>query len=294
MNDDRVIAALRRFEERTPHDRPLPPDARARIEARMEAAFDVAHSTSDEGDVIDLTAVRLGDAATRRSGVVTAAAAAAVIALVATLIVLRPLEPDTPADRVATPVPVTLLEPGTRWGLATGLDPAPSADGAAIASVLFAVDADVASVVAGERVVRADARISTGDVPSLQYLGSVRFVIEPSGSVRVPLLLLDPERLWLDCDATVDTAAPGRAVCGSDRVAYQPTSTTTTTLDTPRGRITATGTTIDWSVDASAERRQTTIWSAAGLGPVRIDIADDDKTARIYELDPPDTGRTGD
>jgi hypothetical protein len=130
----------------------------------------------------------------------------------------------------------------------------------------------------------AEARISTGDVPPRQYLGSVRFEVETSGSVRVPLVLLDPERPWADRDATLDVADEGTATCGSDTIEYRSGDTTTGTVDTSIGQFEATGWRVDWSVGGSAVDSRTTIWSAAGLGPVRIDV-DTRGTTRTYDLD---------
>jgi hypothetical protein len=247
-------------------------------------------------DIADL--VTIGHRATSgRHWIAGTAAAAAVIVLVVALVVLRPREPEAPANQPIEPVPAALLEPGTRWVLATGLDPdASDADSAVSASVTVSVDADLASSIAGGRVVGAEARISTGDVPPLQYLGSVQFVVESSGSVRVPLIMLDPERPWVDCDATVDVTTDGRATCAPDSVEYRSRGTTAESVDTPVGPFEATGASVEWSLDGSPNPYRTTIWSAAGIGPVRIEI-DDNESVRTYvltTLDPPITEPTGD
>ncbi len=294
MNEERLTAALRRFGEHSPHERPLPPDAGSRIEARMDAAFDAACAAPEPSDITDLVPIeRPGPGRRRRVGGLVAAAAAIVV-LVAALVVRQPSGPESATDEPIQPVPVALLEPGTRWVLATGLD-LDADERASSASVAVSIGGDLASATEGERVVGGEARISTGDAPPLQYLGSVRFVVEASGSVRVPLILLDPERPWVDCDSTIDVSAGGDATCGSDNVEYEPGDTTRASVDTPVGQFEATGRLIDWSVSGSADQYQTTIWSAAGVGPVGIEINDGD-TVRTYELttlDRPTTEPTG-
>lgn len=283
MIDEPPTDALRRLAERQSRPRALPLDAHSRVEARVEAAFSDAASHRKPGQVLTLDAIEHRDRG-RRPWPAVLAGAAALVLLIVGLASLRAPDEAPGADAPAAPIRVEWLEAGTRWLLA--VDPEAGADDdGAIASLSVRITGDDGTTTRAERVVIGQARVQTADVPPSQYLGSVEFVAEPSGRVRVPLILLDPERASVDCDdATIDLGGSGTATCGGATFGYVAGATTTDVIVTPAGRYDALGSAVEWVESGSpAVTHTTTIWISRSIGLVRIDI-DDGETQRIYEL----------
>ena len=288
MTDDRTADALYRLSVRPDISRPLSSEAQARIEARLDAAFSDALADDDRNannnvDGIELVSVRsesqrgLG----RRRWLVPVTAAAAAIVLVVGLVVVSGDDSQPSAELVgssATVFPADLLRSGTRWRLVT--DPIESGGGAASASLTIRM----------EDAARAQARVETADVPPRQFLGEVRFEVDPTGHVLIPLLLLDPERAWVDCDATIDLSGSGTATCASEMVDYAAAAGPADIVVTPAGRYEALPIEVDWTINDSLDQIRTRIWISPLAGPVRIDI-DDRETPRTFtlqELNTPD------
>ena len=288
MTDDRTADALYRLSVRPDISRPLSSEAQARIEARLDAAFSEAVADDDRDaninvDGIELVSVRsesqrgLG----RRRWLVPVTAAAAAIVLVVGLVVVSGDDSQPSAELVgssATVFPADLLRSGTRWRLVT--DPIESGGGAASASLTIRM----------EDAARAQARVGTADVPPRQFLGEVRFEVDPTGHVLIPLLLLDPERAWVDCDATIDLSGSGTATCASEMVDYAAAAGPAEVVVTPAGRYEALPIEVDWTINDSLDQIRTRIWISPLVGPVRIEV-DDRETPRTFtlqELNTPD------
>ena len=288
MTDDRTADALHRLSVRPDISRPLSSEAQARIEARLDAAFSDAVADDDRDaninvDGIELVSVRsesqrgLG----RRRWLVPVTAAAAAIVLVVGLVVVSGDDSQPSAELVgssATVFPADLLRSGTRWRLVT--DPIESGGGAASASLTIRM----------EDAARAQARVGTADVPPRQFLGEVRFEVDPTGHVLIPLLLLDPERAWVDCDATIDLSGSGTATCASEMVDYAAAAGPAEVVVTPAGRYEALPIEVDWTINDSLDQIRTRIWISPLVGPVRIEV-DDRETPRTFtlqELNTPD------
>ena len=288
MTDDRTADALYRLSVRPDISRPLSSEAQARIEARLDAAFSDALADDDRNannnvDGIELVSVRsesqrgLG----RRRWLVPVTAAAAAIVLVVGLVVVSGDDSQPSAELVgssATVFPADLLRSGTRWRLVT--DPIESGGGAASASLTIRM----------EDAARAQARVGTADVPPRQFLGEVRFEVDPTGHVLIPLLLLDPERAWVDCDATIDLSGSGTATCASEMVDYASAAGPAEVVVTPAGRYEALPIEVDWTINDSLDQIRTRIWISPLVGPVRIEV-DDRETPRTFtlqELNTPD------
>lgn len=280
MIDEPPTDALHRLSERESRPRALSPHAQERIEARVEAAFIDEASHREPGRVLTFDALEQRDRA-RRPWLVALAGAAASLLLIAGLAVLRSPDDAPVADAPSAPVRVEWLEAGTRWVLAT--DSNAGTDGNEAASSLSVrITGDEGTT--AQRVVGGQARVETADVPPRQYLGSVEFIAESTGQVRVPLILLAPESASLECDATIELVGTGTATCGSTTIDHVAASTTTDAIVTPAGRYDATGSVIEWTdSDSPSVTHTTTIWISRSIGPVRIDI-DDGETQRIYEL----------
>ena len=305
MTDDRTADALHRLSARPDISRPLSSDAQVRIEARLDAAFSDAVASFSEavadddrdannnGDEIELVFVRSESqrALGRRRWLVPVAAAAAAIVLVLGLVVVSGDDSQPVADlagSAATVFPADLLRSGTRWSLVT--DPIDSGGGAASASLTIRM----------EDAARAQARVGTADVPPRQFLGEVRFEVDPTGQVRIPLLLLDPERAWVDCDATIELSGSGTATCAGEAVDYAAAAGPAEVVVTPAGRYEARRIDVDWATNNSLDRTRTRIWISplAGLVRVEVDDRENPRTFTLEELNTPDaspiTTPTGD
>jgi hypothetical protein len=288
MTDDRTADALHRLSVRPDISRPLSSDAQARIEARLDAAFSDAVADDDRDantnvDGIELVAVRSESerALGRRRWLVPVTAAAAAIVLVVGLVVVSGDDSQPATDLVGSPTtvfPADLLRPGTGWRLMT--DPIESGGGAASASLTIRM----------EDVARAQARVETADVPPRQFLGEVRFEVDPTGHVLIPLLLLDPERAWVDCDATIDLSGSGTAMCAGEVVDYAAAAGPADIVVTPAGRYEASRIDVDWTTDNSLDGNRTRIWISPLAGPVRIEVDDREspRTFTLQELNAPD------
>lgn len=282
MIDEPPTDALRRLAERESRPRSLAPDAQTRIEARVDAAFSDEASQRGSGRVLTFDTLESRQRA-RRPWLPALAGVAASVLLVVGLASLRSANEEPVADAPAAAVPVEWLDAGTRWLLT--VDPEVGADGTgATASLSVRITGDQDTTRPTERVVGGQARVQTGDVPPRQYLGSVEFVAEPSGRVRVPLILLDPERASVDCDATIELGGSGTATCGTSTVDYVAGDTATDVIVTPAGSYDASGSVIEWMDTSSpATTYTTTIWISRSGGLVRLEIEDGD-SQRIYEL----------
>ena len=305
MTDDRTADALHRLSVRPDITRPLSSEAQARIEARLDAAFSDAVANFSEAvadddrdannndDGIELVSVRSESqrALGRRRWLVPVTAAAAAIVLVLGLVVVSGDDPQPAADLAGSPVtvfPENLLRSGTRWRLVT--DPIESEGGAASASLTIRM----------EDAARAQARVGTADIPPRQFLGEVRFEVDPTGQVLIPLLLLDPERAWVDCDATIDLSGSGTATCAGEVVDYAAATGPDDVVVTPAGRYEARLIDVEWTTNNSLDRTRTRIWISPLAGLVRVEV-DDRETPRTFtleELNAPDvspiTTPTGD
>jgi len=296
MNDDRTAEALHRLSVRPDISLPLSSEAQARIEARLDSAFSFAAddgNANDNDDGIEWVSVRSESQRTlgRPRWLVPLTAAAAAIVIVLGLVVVSGDDSQPTADLAGSPAtvfPTDLLRPGTRWALATDL--IESGGGAASASLTIRMD----------DATRAQARVGTADVPPRQFLGEVRFEVDPMGQVRLPLLLLDPERAWVDCDATIDLSGSGTATCAGEVVDYTATAGPAEVVVTPTGSYEARLVDVDWTTNNSLDRILTRIWISPLAGLVRVQV-DDRETPRIFtlqEFDTPDpspiTTPTGD
>ena len=298
MTDERTADALHRLSMRPGISRPLSSDAQARIEARLDAAFADAVADRDRDANNNVEDVRLVPvhsesqrALGRRRWLVPVTAAAAAIVLVLGLVVVNGDDSPPAADLAGSPAtvfPADLLRSGTRWSLAT--DPIESEDGAAGASLTIRM----------EDAIRAQARVGTADLPPRQFLGEVRFDVDPAGHVLVPLLLLDPERAWVDCDATLDLSGSGTAMCAGDVVDYAATTGADDVVVTPAGRYEARRIDVEWTTNGSLDANRTRIWISPLAGPVRIEVdnRENPRTFTLGEFDAPDaspiTTPTGD
>ena len=288
MTNDRTADALHRLATRPDIARPLSPDAQARVEARLDAAFvdasrDADLTTNDGTD--DIVLVPVGSTSPRPLGRwrwLAPMTAAAAVLLVVGLVVVSSDDPQPVADLTDSTTgvfPADLLRSGALWRLAT--DPIESEGGAARASLTVRMD-DASS---------AQARVQTADVPPRQFLGQVRFDLDPTGHVLVPLLLLDPERAWVDCDATIDLLGSGTATCAGDVVDYAAASGPVEVIATPAGRYEAQLVEVDWTDGNSLLELRTRLWISAIAGLVRIDI-DDGEITRAFTLEELEVPRT--
>lgn len=298
MTDDRTAEALHRLSMRPDIARPLSSDAQARIEARLDTAF--SDASIEDGldrnqDVDDITLVPVATKSQRLFGrrrwLASVTTAAAAILLVLGLIVVHGDDPQPAAELPgpsATEFPMDLFRVGTRWRLVS--DPIESEDGAARASLTLRMEAGV----------RAQARVETSDIPPRQFLGEVRFDVDPTGHVLVPLVLLDPERAWVDCDATIDLSGSGTAICDDDVVDYAAAAGPAEVVVTPAGRFEARLIDVDWTHNDAVGGIRTRLWISVTAGPVRVEV-DDGETPRTFTLeefqapdDPPVTTLQGD
>jgi len=294
MTDDRTADALHRLSVRPDISRPLSSDAQARIEARLDAAFsdavanfsevvadDDRDPNNDDHESIELVSVRSESqrALGRPRWLVPLTAAAAAIVIVLGLVVVSGDDSQPTADLAGSPAivfPADLLRPGTRWRLVT--DPIESGGGAASSSLTIRM---------GDAT-RAQARVETADVPPRQFLGEVRFEVDPTGQVRLPLLVLDPERAWVDCDATIELSGSGTAMCAGEVVDYTAAAGPAEVVVTPTGSYEAQVIDVDWTTNDSLDRIRTRVWISPLAGLVRVEV-DDRETPRIFTLQEFDT-----
>jgi len=294
MTDDRTADALHRLSVRPDISRPLSSDAQARIEARLDAAFsdavanfsevvadDDRDPNNDDHESIELVSVRSESqrALGRPRWLVPLTAAAAAIVIVLGLVVVSGDDSQPTADLAGSPAtvfPTDLLRPGTRWRLVT--DPIESGGGAASSSLTIRM---------GDAT-RAQARVETADVPPRQFLGEVRFEVDPTGQVRLPLLVLDPERAWVDCDATIELSGSGTALCAGEVVDYTAAAGPAEVVITPAGSYEAQVIDVDWTTNDSLDRIRTRVWISPLAGLVRVEV-DDRETPRIFTLQEFDT-----
>ena len=112
--------------------------------------------------------------------------------------------------------------------------------------------------------------------------------------------MLDPERAWVDCDATIELSGPGTALCAGEVVDYTAAAGPAEVVVTPTGSYEAQVVDVDWATNDLLDRIRTRIWISPLVGLVRVQV-DDRETPRIFtlqELDTPDpspiTTPTGD
>jgi hypothetical protein len=297
MNHDPATDVLRRLNSRTIRPRPLDPGAERRIRQRIDEAFEREAAAAGSSGPTYLVPIPDAETNTRGGGPRRALAAAVVAVIVIGLAVVIGDSDDAvnrTADSASTSTPTDppqpgggLLTPGSRWSLVG--EPPIGGDGTAPALIVRIDD----RVDGGD--VTAIARVSTSDMPPLQYQGTVRFAAHDD-RIDPPMFLLDPQRAWVDCDATIDVTASGSATCAGDTVVYTSSTGTTDEVDTPLGTRQATRVVIDWQLDTDDPMR-TTVWTTDDGGPLRIEVADG-ITAVTYsltdlEMPPPPTTEPG-